>query len=201
MQRDDQDRYLPPTRPPTPSETDNSDELLDTSTDLSTQSSQFGLSPAVWTPQEIGLVTPPVPLTPSPRNPTSICDEEEMTDTANVFFRGKPEDQDPHDFMNRIKCTILMKSGLTEADKVRFVELSIKTKSPVEAWLVTLTAANKESFKMLRAVFMLQWPAKPITEKTMAEKQALLDETTLKPGDLGKRVAASLGAEKELSHT
>ena len=36
--------------------------------------------------------------------------------------------------------------------------------------------------------------------KTTAEKQALLDETVLKTSDLGKRVAASLGAEEELSH-
>ena len=46
----------------------------------------------------------------------------------------------------------------------------------------------------------LQWPTKPVTVKTTAEKQALLDETVLKTSDLGKRVAASLGAEEELSH-
>jgi hypothetical protein len=123
-----------------------------------------------------------------------------MTDTAPVFFTGKPEDQDPQDFMNRIERTILMKSGLSEADKVRFFELSIKTKSPADAWLTTLTVANKASFKAIRAAFEVQWPAKPVTVKTTAEKQALLDETILKPSDLGKRVAASVGAEEELSH-
>jgi hypothetical protein len=41
---------------------------------------------------------------------------------------------------------------------------------------------------------------KAITEKTTAEKQALLDETVLTAGDLGRRVAASVGAEEELSH-
>jgi hypothetical protein len=123
-----------------------------------------------------------------------------MTDTAPIFFTGKPEDQDPQDFMNRIERTILMKSGLSEADKVRFFELSIKTKSLADAWLTTLTVANKASFKAIRAAFEVQWPAKPVTVKTTAEKQALLDETTLKPSDLGKRVAASVGAEEELSH-
>ena len=69
-----------------------------------------------------------------------------MADNINMFFTGKPEDQDPQDFMNRIKRTILMKSGLTEPEKVRFFELSLKTKSPAEAWLLTLTVGNKASF-------------------------------------------------------
>ena len=47
-----------------------------------------------------------------------------MADNINTFFTGKPEDQDPQDFMNRIERTILMKSGLTEPEKVRFFELS-----------------------------------------------------------------------------
>ena len=102
--------------------------------------------------------------------------------------------------MNKIERTILMKSGLTEADKVRYFELSLKTKSPAEAWLTMLTAQDKASFKAIRAAFELRWPAKPITVKTTAEKQALLDETILKPSDLGRRVAANLGAEEELSH-
>jgi hypothetical protein len=66
--------------------------------------------------------------------------------------------------------------------------------------MLTLTPADKLSFKAMRAAFEVQWPAKPVTVKTTAEKQALLDETVLKPSDLGKRVAACLGAEEELSH-
>ena len=123
-----------------------------------------------------------------------------MTDTTPIFFRGKPEDQDPQDFMNRIERMILMKSGLSETDKVRFFELSIKTKSPAEAWLTTLTQTDKASFNAIRLAFEVRWPAKPVMVKTTAEKQALLDETVLKPSDLGKRVAVSLGAEEELSH-
>ena len=102
-----------------------------------------------------------------------------MADTVSAFFTGKPEDQDPQDFMNRIERTILMKLGLSETEKVRFFELSVKTKSPDDAWLSTLTAADKVSFKTLRLAFEICWPVKPITDKTTAEKQALLDETTL----------------------
>ena len=89
---------------------------------------------------------------------------------------------------------------ITESDKVRFFELSIKTKTPADAWLATLTPTDKASFKAIRTAFEIRWPTKPVTVKTTAEKQALLDETILKPSDLGKRVAPSIGAEDELPH-
>ena len=102
--------------------------------------------------------------------------------------------------MNRLERIILMKTGLTETDKVRFLELSLKAKSPAAAWFVTLNDGNKKSFAAARTAFEVRWPVKATTEKTTAEKQALLDETILKIGDLGRRVAASAGAEEELSH-
>jgi hypothetical protein len=123
-----------------------------------------------------------------------------MADIANCSFTGKPEDQDPQDFMNRLERIILMKTGLTEDEKVRFLQLSLKAKSPAAAWFLTLTANEKSSFAKARAAFEVRWPTKAITEKTTAEKQAILDEAILKVGDLGRRVAASAGAEEELSH-
>lgn len=123
-----------------------------------------------------------------------------MADISNLSFTGKPEDQDPQDFMNRLERIILMKTGLSEPEKVRFFELSLKAKSPAAAWFATLTKANKATFTTARDAFELRWPVKAITEKTTAEKQALLDETILKISDLGRRVAASVGAEEELSH-
>ena len=55
IERDERYRYLPQTRNPSPSE--DLDELLGTtSTEISTPSSNFTLSPAVWTPQEVGAV-------------------------------------------------------------------------------------------------------------------------------------------------
>ena len=123
-----------------------------------------------------------------------------MAEITNCTFTGKPEDQDPQDFMNRLERIILMKTGLSETEKVRFLELSLKAKSPAAIWFTTLTKANKASFGSARDAFEVRWPVKAITEKTTAEKQALLDETVLKMSDLGKRVAASVGAEEELSH-
>ena len=123
-----------------------------------------------------------------------------MADISSCSFTGKPEDQDPQDFMNKLERIILMKTGFTEPDKVRFLELSLKAKSPAAAWFITLKKADKTTFTALRDAFELRWPVKAITEKTTAEKQALLDEAILKTSDLGKRVAASVGAEEELSH-
>ena len=123
-----------------------------------------------------------------------------MADISSCSFTGKPEDQDPQDFMNKLERIILMKTGFTEPDKVRFLELSLKAKSPAAAWFITLKKADKTTFTALRDAFELCWPVKAITEKTTAEKQALLDEAILKTSDLGKRVAASVGAEEELSH-
>ena len=102
--------------------------------------------------------------------------------------------------MNRLERIILMKTGLSDTEKVRFLELSLKAKSPAAAWFVTLTDGNKKSFETVRAAFEVRWPAKAIAEKTTAEKQALLDETILTISDLGRRVAARVGAEEELSH-
>lgn len=203
IDRDSSDRYVPQTRNTSPvadSPIASSDEYASEPTDVSAVSSRFTLSPATWTPQEIGFVTPPIPYKLPSVKPDISSDDDEMAEAITTFFTGKPEDQDPQDFMNRIERTILMKSGLSETDKVRFLELSIKTKSPADAWLSTLTVADKTSFKAIRAAFELRWPAKPVTVKTTAEKQALLDETILKPSDLGRRMAASVGAEEELSH-
>lgn len=102
--------------------------------------------------------------------------------------------------MNKLERIILMKTGLTESEKVRFLELSLKAKSPASVWFATLGDGGKKSFAAARAAFEIRWPVKAITEKTTAEKQALLDETILRIGDLGRRVAASVGAEEELSH-
>ena len=101
--------------------------------------------------------------------------------------------------MNKLEIIILMKTGLTEVDKVRFLELSLKAKSPAATWFITLQKADKATFATARGAFKLRWLVKAITEKTTAEKQVLLNETMLKVSDLGRRVAASVGAE-ELSH-
>ena len=139
----------------------------------------------------------PLPLYSIPPN---LSDDVDMADITNCSFTGKPEDQDPQDFMNRLERIILMKTTLTEAEKVRFLELSLKAKSPAAAWFITLNNASKNTFAAVRLAFEVQWPTKAATVKTTAEKQALLDETVLKIGDLGRRVAASVGAEEELSH-
>jgi hypothetical protein len=168
----------------------------------------------MWTPLESRVnttpSTPPNFIFPPPVFPPPVfslpppyddsLDHLVMADITNCSFTGKPEDQDPQDFMNKLERIILMKTGLTETEKVRFLKLSLKANSPAAAWYTTLTTTDKATFTAARDAFELRWPIKAITDKTTAEKQALLDETILKVGDLGKRVAASVGAEEELSH-
>jgi hypothetical protein len=192
-------RYVASTRNNSPTFTD-SDELTSDCTDSSALSTRFTFSPATWTPQESYQNSQQISPVLPPFIPPSLIDDTNMSDVTNCSFTGKPEDEDPQDFMNRLERIILMKTGLNEAEKVRFLELSMKAKSPAAAWFVSLTDGSKKSFASVRAAFELQWPVKAITEKTTAEKQTLLDETVLKMSDLGRRVAASKGAEEELSH-
>jgi hypothetical protein len=200
-EQDISDEFPSPTSDTSPiADSDESHAITTEFSSISTPSSRYTFSPATWTPHEIESITPPILCSPLHKGHKISPDDDDMADTAPIFFTGKPEDQDPQDFMNRIERVILMKAGLSEADKVRFFELSIKTKSPADAWLATLTVNDRASFKAIRQAFETRWPTKPVTVKTTAEKQALLDETVLKPGDLGRRVAASLGAEEELSH-
>ena len=51
-----------------------------------------------------------------------------------------------------------------------------------QAWFTTLKKADKVSFATARDAFKIHWPVKAITEKTTAEKQALLDEAILNSG-------------------
>ena len=76
-----------------------------------------------------------------------------MADITNCSFTGKPEDQDPQDFMNRLERIILMKTGLTEPEKVRFLELSMKAKSPAATWFATLNDGNRKTFAAVRTAF------------------------------------------------
>ncbi|KAF8808217.1 hypothetical protein BYT27DRAFT_7256729 [Phlegmacium glaucopus] len=195
IERDPQERYLPPTRSATPTtETDNSESTL---TDLSSPSSQFALSPATWTPEEVSWSNSQASPSPTPKPHSENMD---MANITGPSFTGKPEDQDLQDFINRLEHIILMKTRLTEPEKVRFLQLWLKTKSPADAWFSTLLSTDKASFAAVRTAFELRWPVKPITVNTTAEKQALLDGTVLKLSDLGRRVIASKGVEEELSH-
>lgn len=202
IERDVEDRYVPPTvlnTPSTRSLTETDTESTLSISDSSPPSPHFTLTtPATWPTTPINETPPETPASILPITP--IDDDFDMTDLNSITFTGKPEDGDPQDFMNRLERLIIMKTGLTVQEKVKLLELSLKAKSPAAAWWATLTSADKATFADAKTAFEIRWPVKPITEKTTAEKQALLDATILKPSDLGKRIAASIGAEEELTH-
>ncbi|KAG5635845.1 hypothetical protein H0H81_009952 [Sphagnurus paluster] len=211
LERDVEDRYLLPIVSTTSTVTSPSDTETGStfSEEFSPPLTDYTLStPATWpaTPED---ESPPTTLAPIPPTtpvpvpipvPTPISDDFDMADLNAIEFTGKPEEGDPQDFMNRLEHLIIMKTGLKEAEKVRLLELSLKAKSPAAVWWTTLSITDKASFASVRSAFKVRWPIKAIMEKTTAEKQALLDVVVLKPSDLGKRVAPSLGAEEELTH-
>ena len=57
-------------------------------------------SPATWTPQESNQNTRPITPTTPPPEYDENCDSVNMADILNCLFTGKPEDEDPQDFMN-----------------------------------------------------------------------------------------------------
>ncbi|PPQ74256.1 hypothetical protein CVT25_012394 [Psilocybe cyanescens] len=205
IERDGEARYLPPTILDSGTGSDTLDsessELSESSfsTPSSPRSSLFVLSPATWPSQELGSATPDAQLSPTPP-PSYFSHNDNEFDMADTFFTGKPKDENPQDFMNRLERTLIMKTGLTEENKVKLFQLLLKANSPAAAWFSTLASNDKTTFDQLRIAFEVHWPVKPITEKTPQEKQIILEETILQYSDLGKRVAGSIGGEEELSH-
>ena len=166
IDRDEQEQFIPPTCGTSPIQPD-SEEFTSNYTD-STQSSQFVFSPATWTPQESNQNTRPITPTTPPSEYNENRNSVNMADILNCSFTGKLEDKDPQDFMNQLERILLMKTGLTEIDKVCFLELSLKAKSSAQAWFTTLKKVDKVSFTTARDAFKICWPVKAITEKTTA---------------------------------
>ena len=207
LERDTRNRYIPDTFTPessTRASSISSDDTESTLT-LSPSIAPWPWSPAAFTPAAVtpsSASSPQVltqPLTDTPNHNSGYL--HTMADITSMSFTGKPEDEDPQDFMNRLELIMMLRTGLTaEEDKVRLLRLSLKAKSPAHAWWATLTPTDTATFKAVRQAFFVRWPIKAIVEKTTAEKQATLDATILKTTDLGKRVAASKGGEEEWTH-
>ncbi|KIM35495.1 hypothetical protein M413DRAFT_32445 [Hebeloma cylindrosporum] len=118
---------------------------------------------------------------------------------ASMFWGdGEIDGENPQDFINGVERSFLVKVGLTEADRVRLFELSLKSGRAAKIWWNGLEAGEKDTWVNLRAAFEKRWPEKLITEKTREEQHALLDATVLDEESLGKRVKGD-GVE-EFSH-
>jgi hypothetical protein len=122
-----------------------------------------------------------------------------MTEINAKFFAGGTNDdsEDPQDFLKGIKRYMMMKT-LDEAAKIEYFTLCLKSRSPAEIWWNALAPAQRDTWSKVQTEFEKRWPAKPVTEKTTAEKQAMLEREVLKESELGTRT--SVGGIDEYTH-
>lgn len=118
---------------------------------------------------------------------------------ANVkfFAGGKDDSEDPQDFLKGIKRYMMMKT-FEEAAKIEYFTLCLKSRSPAEIWWDALAPTDKDTWAKVQTEFEKRWPAKPVTAKTTAEKQAMLEGEILKESELGTRI--SVGGIDEYTH-
>jgi hypothetical protein len=126
-------------------------------------------------------------------------EDEYIMAEANVkFFTGGNDDsEDPQDFLKGIKRYMMMKTFEDEA-KIEYFTLCLKSRSPAEIWWNALPLTSRNTWAKVQIEFEKQWPAKPVTEKTTAEKQAMLEREVLKESELGLRI--SVGGIDEYTH-
>ena len=67
-------------------------------------------------------------------------------------------------------------------------KLNLKAGSVANQWWDGLSSGDNDTWEHLVALFVKRWPTKPPTVKTVEEKQAALERTTITEEEVGKRV-------------
>lgn len=112
-----------------------------------------------------------------------------MTDQLRMFRGdGDLEGDNPQDFINGVERSFLLRSSVSDKDKVRAFELWLKSGSIAKAWWNGLEAAEKDTWDHLRIAFEKRWPEKMTTLRTTEEQHAALATCILLEKDLGQRV-------------
>ena len=91
-----------------------------------------------------------------------------------------------------------MKGTLTDLQKVKFLEVLLKSRFLATTWFTSLLPVDKASWLALYTAFLLRWPAKTAPVVIPAEKQRLLETMLLQESDIGKRVM--VGGMEEYTH-
>ncbi|KAJ7710328.1 hypothetical protein B0H17DRAFT_1190099 [Mycena rosella] len=113
---------------------------------------------------------------------------EDMMDTTIKLFKGDGVGENATDFLNAIRCRILLSAAWTDDQKIEYFELSLKDGSYASNWFAKLKVADKKTFKDLAAAFRTQWPVKEMVEKSKGEVQEELLGLALTLGEVGVRV-------------
>ena len=110
-----------------------------------------------------------------------------MTDATKLFWGDdEHEDESPQDFINAIEHQFSLKTNVTDAQKLQTFELNLKAGAIANQWWIGLDMAEKSTWDHLVWSFVTSWPSKPPTVKTVKEKQAALEQTTIMEEEVGK---------------
>ncbi|KAG6863396.1 hypothetical protein C0991_006201, partial [Blastosporella zonata] len=169
-----------------------SSDTLDTVGNASPVPSQsnFSLHPGIIPPPNS-----PKPETPKPRDTT-----DDMPDDKPTLFWGDigRAGEDPQDFINSIELRFIGRANATDADRINYFRLSLKTASDAHVWFKGLDEDTKRSWDRLKVAFDSRWPERVVAAKTMEEKSSTLRATELKSSDVGKRI--TINGVEEWSH-
>jgi hypothetical protein len=112
-----------------------------------------------------------------------------MTDGMKLFWGDdEHEDENPQNFINGIERQFSLKTNITDAQKLRTFELNLEAGAVANQWWDGLASADKDTWEHLVRSFATKWPSKAPTVKTVEEKQAALERTTITEEEVGKRV-------------
>ncbi|KAF8240322.1 hypothetical protein L208DRAFT_1546966, partial [Tricholoma matsutake] len=180
-QRDDKGRFLPSTTPKTTAQSSaTSSFTLPSVSDIS-------ISPISTSPRSPPAIPPPTPQFSAPTTPTPSDDEDTMSDDTKLFWGDdKHKDKNPRDFINAIERQFSLKTNVSNAQKLRTFELNLKAGSVANQWWDSLSSGDNDTWEHLVASFTKRWPTKPPTVKTVEEKQAALERTTITEEEVGK---------------
>ena len=107
---------------------------------------------------------------------------------SNEPFTGKDNDTNElRDFLKKVQH-YLMATMWDNEEKIAYFETWLKSGSTVEQWFADLEPAKKATWKDLCITFKEQWPERPITLKSTAEKQAELEGEKIMEAKLGTKV-------------
>jgi hypothetical protein len=124
--------------------------------------------------------------TPSPPDDE---EDETMSDTTKLFWGNDDhEDENLCDFIKGIERQFALKTNISDMQKLRTFELHLKDSAMANQWWDGLTSTDKDTWDHLVQAFATRWPSKAPMVKTVEEKQAVLEWTTITEEEVGTRM-------------
>ncbi|KAF8221453.1 hypothetical protein L208DRAFT_1327943 [Tricholoma matsutake] len=100
-------------------------------------------------------------------------------------------EESPQDFLKVMQCWGLNKTNAMDTQKLENFGLNLKLNTAAEQWFDNLPTTDIDTWDHLVSAFKRKWPSKVPTMKTVEEKQAALEQTTISEEEVGKRVVTN----------